>query len=271
VCCCCGWSCLPLAKSSLSEVETVCSIDQHNIELRENWHSWDRKAVLRKVYEGFHREISDWCRHDLTGPTVEIGSGLGQIKAVIPDCITTDILPNPWLDRTENAYRLSFTDASIANLILFDVWHHLRYPGTALLEFRRVLAAGGRLIIFDPCMSLLALVVYGLFHHEPLGLRNPIRWLAPDNWDARNADYYAAASNAWRIFCRSSCFQLSDWQIVSVQRTAALSYVASGGFRGPQLYPSILLPVLQHIDAILNRIPLLFATRLLVVLEKTTS
>jgi Methyltransferase domain len=251
-------------------METVWSIHRHNIELHENCRSWERKAVLRKVYEGFHRQISEWCRHDLSGPTVEIGSGLGQIKTVIPDCITTDILPNPWLDRTENAYRLSFGDASTANLILFDVWHHLRYPGTALLEFRRVLAAGGRVIIFDPCMSLLGLIVYGLFHHEPLGLNNPIRWCAPENWDATNADYYAAAGNAWRVFCRSSCFDLGGWQIVSVQRTAALSYVASGGFRGPQLYPSILLPLLQGIDAILDRVPLLFATRLLVVLEKVT-
>jgi SAM-dependent methyltransferase len=193
---------------------------------------------------------------------------LGQIKAVMPDCITTDVLPNPWLDRTENAYRLSFGNDSIANLILFDVWHHLRYPGTALLEFRRVLADGGRLIVFDPCMSLLGLLVYGLFHHEPLGLRNPITWFAPETWDAGRADYYAAAGNAWRVFCRSRRFQLSGWKVITVQRSAALSYVASGGFRAPQLYPSILLPVLQCVDAILNRVPVLFATRLLVVLEK---
>jgi SAM-dependent methyltransferase len=250
-------------------VEALCSLDQHNVEIHENHRSWLRKPVLRKIYEGFHREIFRACHHDLSGPTVEIGSGLGQIKAVIPDCITTDILPNPWLDRTENAYRLSFDNESVANLILFDVWHHLRYPGTALLEFRRVLASRGRLIVFDPCMSLLGLLVYGMFHHEPLGLRNPITWFAPENWAAGHADYYAAAGNAWRVFCGSSCFELSGWRAVSVQRAAALSYVASGGFRAPQLYPSILLPLLQRIDAALDCVPVLFATRLLVVLEKT--
>ena len=65
---------------------------------------------------------------------------------------------------------LTFADESVANLILFDVWHHLEYPGTALAEFQRVLAKGGRLVIFDPAMGLLGRAVYGLCHHEPLAL-----------------------------------------------------------------------------------------------------
>jgi hypothetical protein len=48
---------------------------------------------------------------------------------VIPECVTTDIFPNPWLDRVENAYALNFADASVGNLILFDVFHHLEFPG----------------------------------------------------------------------------------------------------------------------------------------------
>jgi len=57
---------------------------------------------------------------------------MGSIKEVIPDCVTTDLFPNPWLDRQENAYHLGFADGSVSNLILFDVWHHLRYPDQPL-------------------------------------------------------------------------------------------------------------------------------------------
>ena len=249
-------------------MEAIHSLEQHNIEIHENERSWQQKPVLRKLYEDFHQRIQQACRHDIDGPTVEIGSGLGQIKNVIPDCITTDVLPNPWLDQTENAYRLSFSDASVANLILFDVWHHLRYPGTALQEFQRALAPGGRLLIFDPCMSLLGLLVYGVFHHEPLGLTQPITWDAPPGCDAEDADYYAAASNAWRMFCGSERPVLDRWRIIECERMAALSYVASGGFRAPQLYPAALLPLLKRIDGLLDYLPLLFATRLLVVLQK---
>ena len=266
--CFCAWFYLPPARSNSSKVEAVCSLERHNVEIHQNRRSWLRKPVLRKIYEGFHRQILQSCRRDLHGATVEIGSGLGQIKVVIPDCITTDVWPNPWLDRVENAYRLSFANDSVANLILFDVWHHLRYAGTALLEFRRVLAPGGRLVIFDPCMSLLGLLVYGVFHHEPLGLRDATGWFAPADWDSEKADYYAAASSAWRTFCRSKASPLNGWRTVSLRRAAALSYVASGGFRAPQLYPSALLPFLQRIDGILDFFPSFFATRLLVVLEK---
>lgn len=249
-------------------MEAVCSLQQHNVEIHANRQRWEKKAVLRQVYAGFHAKILQSLRRDLPGPTVELGSGLGQIKQVIPNCITTDILPNPWLDQTENAYQLSFADRSVANLILFDVWHHLRHPGTALAELRRVLIPGGRLVIFDPCMSLLGLVVYGLCHHEPLGLRDRIDWSAPADFCPENPDYYAAAGNAWRAFCRSPGADLTGWRRVETKRSAALSYVATGGFRAPQLYPAALLPLLQRMDAVLDFLPALFATRVLVTLEK---
>ena len=92
---------------------------------------------------------------------------MGRIKDVIPQCVTTDLFPNPWLDRQENCYQLSFADGSVSHLILFDVWHHLRYPGTALREFHRVLAPGGRLILFEPAASWVGRLVYHFFHHEP--------------------------------------------------------------------------------------------------------
>src|SRR5205823_6202909 len=82
-CFCCAWSCSLLAKLNLSDMEAVCSLDRHNVEIHEIRRSWLRKPVLRKIYKGFHRQIFRACRHDLSGSTVEIGSGLGQIKAVI--------------------------------------------------------------------------------------------------------------------------------------------------------------------------------------------
>ena len=99
--------------------------------------------MLREIYHDFYQRIAD-ARIDpaLPGPAVELGSGMGRIKDVIPQCVTTDLFPNAWLDRRENCYQLSFADASVSHLILFDVWHHLRYLGTALREFHRVLVPG---------------------------------------------------------------------------------------------------------------------------------
>jgi SAM-dependent methyltransferase len=244
-------------------------VGQHNLEIQANAEYWRRKPLLQKIYRDFYNEIAGELTSDLPGETVEIGSGIGNLKTVVPDALATDIFPNPWLDRIENAYAMSFADGSVANLILFDVWHHLEYPGTALSEFHRVLAPRGRLVIFDPAMGMLGRVVYGLFHHEPLGLRKEIRWRAPAGFSPAEMTYYAAQGNAHRIFYSGEgAAELNEWRIVRRSLFAGIPYVASGGFRGPQLYPERLLPALRIVERIASRLPAFFATRLLVTLEK---
>ena len=157
----------------------------------------------------------------------------------------------------------------VGHLILFDVRHHTKYPGTALKEFtREVLAPGGRVIVFDPAMGLIGRIVFGHFHHEPLGLEEKIEWTAPDGCSDDEATYYAAQGNASRVF-GSEAFkkELQMWRMLEVECFSGLAYVASGGFRGPQLYPDILWPLLNRIDSVLSKFPRL-ASRMLVVLEQ---
>jgi Methyltransferase domain len=249
-------------------VPETTSIKQHLIEMRANQTAWRQRPLLRQVYGRFY-ELIRQALAPLPGPIVELGSGIGAIKEFIPGCITTDIFPNPWLDRQENAYALSFADSSVSNLILLDVFHHLIYPGTALDEFHRVLSVNGRVIILEPAMSLLGKLIYGLFHHEPLGLRKPISWFAPEGVEAKETGYYAAQGNASRVFLGDNYKEaLSCWNIPIVESLTEIAYVASGGFSKPQLYPSSLLPVIRSIEKSLGIWPNLFATRLLVILEK---
>jgi SAM-dependent methyltransferase len=187
---------------------------------------------------------------------------------VLPQCERTDLFESLGADRTENAYALSMPDASVANLILVHVFHHLQYPGSALQEFQRVLAPGGRVLLFEPALSLLGLLVYGPLHHEGLGLLRRIEWTAPPVFAPRAAPYYTAQGNAHRIFLGGAFAERLRGFRVSVKRYPALSYVASGGFRGPQLFPSALYPWLRRIETRLQAPKWLFATRMLVILEK---
>ena len=244
------------------------SIEQHLIEMRYNQAAWRQRPVLRKVYAHFY-ELILRALAPVPGPTVELGSGIGTAKQFVPNCITTDIFPNPWLDQQENAYALTFPDASVSNLILLDVFHHLAYPGTALMELHRVLRVNGRVIILEPAMSLLGKLIYGLFHHEPLGLREQISWFAPDGFDPRQTGYYAAQATASKVFLGNQFKgELSSWNIPILESFPDIAYVASGGFSKPQLYPSSLLPVIRGCEKILALWPNIFATRLLVVLQK---
>jgi SAM-dependent methyltransferase len=240
---------------------------QHLLEIQENREHWQRKPLPRAIYRRFYGMIQSRLQ---PGLTLELGSGIGQIKEFIPDCITSDLFPNPGIDRVESAYSLSFEDQSLRNIILFDVWHHLEYPGVALRECRRVLEPGGQILIFDPAMGLLPRVVYRLFHHEPLGFGEDIHWNPPNTMDLGNAPYFASQARAWRIFYRGEgTSHLDGWRVRECVAWSDFAYLASGGFSKPAMYPAICLPWIETLDRLFTRIhPSTFAGRMLVVLEK---
>lgn len=247
----------------------LMGIDLHQEFIKRNREHWNRKPLLKILYNDFYGLIATKLSNLPDSKIVELGSGLGNIKEVIPGCLRTDLFPNPWIDQVENIYRLSFADGTVSDLILTDVFHHLRYPGTALKELYRVLQKGGRVVMLEPYISILGLLIYGVFHSEQVGMKGKIEWLAPPEWSADEADYYAAQGNATRIFVRDpSHEELKIWQKVETIRLSAFAYAASGGYSGPQLYPRSILFLVKGLEKILDLFPSLLATRLLVILEK---
>ena len=118
-------------------------LEQHQIEIEQNLARWRGKPLLQKIYAGFYENILQHIDTTAPGAVVEIGSGIGNLKAHLPRAICTDLFPNPWLDVVCDGYDLPFADASVSHLILFDVFHHLRCPRAFLNEARRVLTASG--------------------------------------------------------------------------------------------------------------------------------
>jgi SAM-dependent methyltransferase len=244
-------------------------IHLHQEFINQNSKYWNQKPLLQELYGGFYRLIAQNLSNLPDAKIVELGSGLGNIHDVIPNCLRTDLFPNPWIDQVENAYTLTFADQSISDLILTDVFHHLRYPGTALKELARVLRKGGRVVMLEPCMSALGLLIYGIPHDEPIAITKKIEWYAPAGWSPEKIDYYAAQGNATRIFVGNKFrSRLLAWQKIQTIPLSAIAYAASGGFSKPQLYPTSMLPWIQKLEKLLDLFPALFATRLLVVLEK---
>ena len=212
--------------------------EQHNREIHENRRAWARKPVLRWAYAELYRGICQNIEPSVPGIKVELGSGMGNIRLHLPECITTDLFPNPWLDRVENAYYLSFSDSSVGHLILFDVWHHLEHPADALAEFRRVLVRRGRVIILEPAMSVVGRLVYGNCHHEPLGFNKPLSDQLVEVKRPDSTRYFAAQSSAHRIFVRRELPRLLDgWEIRTIRPITSFAYLGSAGFAARSFIP----------------------------------
>src|SRR5438105_3198126 len=160
-------------------------------ETDRNARAWAERPLLREIYAGFHRRIAAEIPGG-GGAVIELGSGIGSF----PDAILTDLFVRQWLDVACSAYRLPFRDGSARAIVMFDVFHHLQRPVAALAECARVLALGGRIIIFDVYVSWTSFLVYQL-HPERVRWRAPID-LSPE--PPYSNEYYSGQGNATRMF-----------------------------------------------------------------------
>ena len=239
-------------------------LTQHQVEIEKNLRAWRSKPLLQEIYAGFYRRILTLIDRTIPGSIVEIGSGIGNLKAHLPQVLTTDLFPNPWLDLVCDAYELPFPSGSLSHLVLFDVFHHLRAPAAFLREARRALAPEGRVVLFEPFISWTSLPVYGLFHHEPVAWRDPID--LTDSPPPR--DYYAAQGNATRLFFRKEIAAWpAGWKVFHTEAFSCFHYLLSGGYSKPALYPAGWLGPLRKLDARLSQWPKVFGARCLIGLQ----
>jgi SAM-dependent methyltransferase len=242
------------------------TIDQHQIEIERNRRFWKDKPLLQAIYAGFYRRIVALVDDTLPGAIVEIGSGIGNLTAHLPRAIRTDLFPNPWLDLACDGYELPFKTGSLSHLILFDVFHHLEAPRAFLMEAHRVLGKHGRLILFEPYISWASFAVYGLCHAEPVAWRRPI---SSHEALPRPRHYYAAQGNATRLFFKNTTEDwCAGWSRLHASIVVSFSYLLSGGFTRPALYPETWRRQLEGFDTFLSRWPRVFGARCLIGLER---
>jgi len=244
-------------------------LEQHQIEIKRNLDRWRSKPLLQKIYAGFYEKILEHIDASAPGAVVEIGSGIGNLKTHLPRAICTDLFPNPWLDLVCDGYELPFADSSVSHLILFDVFHHLRRPRAFLSEARRTLTPQGRVILFEPFISAVSHPVYGLLHHEPVSMKSSIDFA--ESYPPPR-DYYAAQGNATRLFFRENPRDwCTGWKIKHAEAFGAFSYLLSGGYSKPAMYPAGMLGAMRRCDAYFSRWPKIFGARCLVRLDPTSA
>ena len=236
-------------------------------EASERRDLWRRKPVLRVVYEDFHRRILEWCR---PGRTLEVGSGIGSLKGILPEVVTTDITAEPWLDAAADAQALPFSDASFDNLVVVDVIHHVEFPRRFLQEAVRVLRPGGRLVMLEPAVTPGSYLFYRFLHDEGVDLSaDPLLDGQPD--PARAPDEANQAIPTLLFGRRRLAFetQFPEFALRHLAHLSLVAYPLSGGFRSWSLVSagaaSALLGLERRLEPVMGR---LLGFRLLAVLDR---
>jgi SAM-dependent methyltransferase len=228
---------------------------------------WDRKAVLRLVYDDIFQRIAD-CAID--GPTLELGGGVGNLKAKIPSLISSDIQFAPWLDLVADAQQLPFAGASLANIVMLDVLHHVEFCSLLFREASRVLRPGGRMVLVEPGITFGSTLFYRLLHHEPVVMNvDPLEEGTPDRkrdpYHSNQAIPTLLATRYREPFHR----KFPDLRIRETRWLSFVAYPFSGGFKPWSLIGERaarnLLSFERKLEPFLGR---LCGFRLLMVIEK---
>jgi hypothetical protein len=238
-------------------------IDYKNRKIYQN------KKLVKIIYNSYYKKVKKNLYISNNKKILELGSGGGNIKKVIKECITSDQFKNKNIDRIENIYRINFKKNSISNIILIDVFHHLQFPSLALKEIHRVLIKNGRIIMVEPAMGFIPRIVYKIFHYEPNGFNLRIKWNNIPKKIPLSNQYFAAQSIPWRAFFLKELNLKSKYSIKLIKPFSDFAFLLSGGYSYKALYPKILYSLIKLIDKILTSISIrIFSARMLIVLEK---
>ncbi len=160
---------------------------------------------------------------------MEIGSGGGFAKEVIPELITTDFLPYPGVDQTMDATQMTFADQSVRAIFLMNVFHHIPDVDKFLSECHRTLKVGGRVFMVEPYPGVIAKPILKFAHHEPFDD-------TVQDWKFDSTGPVSDANGAlpWIVFQRDQAKFKARHPNLEIQRFAPhspLRYWLSGGLK----------------------------------------
>lgn len=206
------------------------------------------KKFLHQLYVEWYNHFKKRIEQLPQGKLVELGSGAGFVKEIIPQMLTSDVMELPDLDYVFPGEDMPFEDGSVAGIFMIDVLHHIPQPALFLKEAERVLAKGGKILMNEPANSAWGRFIYQNFHHEPF---NP-----KGTWEIPATGPLSGANGAlpWIIFERDRLQfeeQFPSLKIESIRYHTPLRYLLSGGVSKRQLAPNFSYGMVKGLESLL--------------------
>lgn len=231
----------------------------HGLEIRS-------KPFLRKIYLEnylfFKQAVADVPR----GTVLELGSGGGFLKRVIPSAITSDVIKVSGVDIYLSALKLPFHSNSLNAILMMNVFHHLQDTNEFLTSAQRCLVPGGKIVMIEPANTPWSRFIYKTFHHE-LFDPDQVEWRLPIGGPMSQAN----GALPWIVLCRDRHLFESRYpylKIQSLQFTCPFLYLISGGVSRRQFVPSFTYPLFKSLDFLLTPFHSLLGMFMTVVIVK---
>lgn len=213
----------------------------------------DQKPFLKRYYrEIYSKYQACLARCPSGGVALELGSGAGFVKEVIPEMITSDTLPYEGVDQVVDATRMPFASQSVRMIAMLNVFHHIPDVVAFLKEAERCLLPGGRILIIDQYPGWIGAPIYRHAHHEPYRPE-------AQEWKFESTGPLSGANGAlaWIVFERDrEKFEklFPKLRIARFEPHSPLRYWVSGGLRKWSLVPGWGFGIATALDRTLIRL-----------------
>lgn len=219
----------------------------------------ETKRSLKRLYEEVYQKIRgclDRCPSH--GIAIELGSGIGFGKTMVPDLVTSDVMPYSGLDLVLDGTRLPFQDRSLRLICMLNAFHHISDAEAFLREAHRCLLPGGRIFIVDQTPGIISTPIFKFFHHEPYhpGSRT---------WQFETTGPLSGANGAlaWMIFKRDlKKFEklFPELKLIRYNPHTPLRYWLTGGLKAWNLLPVWAFGFATKLDHVLMNLSPIFGS-----------
>lgn len=205
------------------------------------------KVFLKNLYIDFYTIFKNSLK-GLSGrrKLVELGSGGGFLKNIIPDIITSDVMKLPNVDLCFSATHMPFKNKSVDRFFMLNVIHHIHNSRLFFKEVDRCLKRNGKLIAIEPANTLWSRFLWKNFHHfedfDPKG-----------SWTLKSQKALSEANGAlpWIIFFRDrKKFEelFPNLRINKITPHTPIRYLVSGGLAYRQFLSSRMYPAIKNLE-----------------------
>ncbi len=206
-----------------------------------------KKTILKYIYLHFYTEFKK--TKTPKGKLIELGSGGGFLKKVIPSIMTSDVVAGIGINKVFFAEKMPFKKNYLSGIFMLNVFHHIKNPEKALKEMERCLKKGGKIVMIEPYNSIWSKFIYQNFHHELFNTTS--------NWKVDGKGRLSDANDAipWIIFVRDRQIfekKFPNLKIIKVVPHTPFLYLISGGLSKPQLIPNLFYPYIVSFENIIS-------------------